>query len=246
MTALTKLTRVEAKLLLRDKVSVALILLLPTALTIAFGLIPGFKDPTEDLSGQSGIELIAAIAVALSITMIGLTILPTALAVYRERGILRRLGASPVRPRLLLGAQLQVYVAAIVLSIALVLGVGAAAVGLPMPAQFGGFVLAVVLGTLALFAVGLFIAAVSGTQRAASAFGMSLFFPSLFLAGVYVPREAMPAVLRQIGDFTPLGAALQSVRDSWSGHLPSALHIGTMAGYAVVASLAAARFFRWE
>jgi ABC-2 type transport system permease protein len=246
MSALTKLTRVEAKLMVRDKVSVPLTVGLPVALLIAFGLIPGFRNPSKDLSGQTGTELIAAIGVALSVTMIGLSILPTVLTTYRERGILRRLGASPVHPRVLLGAQLLVYAATAVLSIALLLGVGALAVGLPMPHQFGGFVLAVLLGVLALFAVGLLIAALARSARAANAISMSLFFPSLFLAGVYVPREAMPAVLRHISDFTPLGAALQSIRDSWSGHLPSALHIGTMAGYTVLAGLAAARFFRWE
>jgi ABC-2 type transport system permease protein len=75
---------------------------------------------------------------------------------------------------------------------------------------------------------------------------MTLFFPSMFLAGVYVPREALPTALQHVSDVTPLGAALQSFRTAWSGDLPRPLHLVTMAAYAVVAGLAAARFFRWE
>jgi ABC-2 type transport system permease protein len=246
MSALTKLTVVESKLFLRDRVAAPLTLVLPLLLVIAFGLIPGIRDPDPDLGGQAPLELVAAIGVAIALAMLGLSVLPTVLATYRERGILRRLGATPVHPASLLGAQLVVSMAAAVVSIALLLGVGSLAVGLPMPRQLAGFGLAFLLGLAALFTVGLLVAALAPTTRAATGIGMSLFFPSLFLAGVYVPREAMPPVLRHISDFTPLGAALQSFRDTWTGDLPRPLHLATMAGYAVLAGFAAARFFRWE
>jgi ABC-2 type transport system permease protein len=246
MSALTKLTVVESKLFLRDRVAAPVTLVLPLLLVIAFGLIPGIRDPDPDLGGQAPIELVAAIGVAIALAMLGLSVLPTVLATYRERGILRRLGATPVHPASLLGAQLVVSMAAAVVSIALLIGVGSLAVGLPLPRQPAGFALAFLLGLAALFTVGLLVAALAPTTRAATGIGMSLFFPSLFLAGVYVPREAMPPVLRHISDFTPLGAALQSFRDTWSGDLPRPLHLVTMAGYAVLAGVAAARFFRWE
>jgi ABC-2 type transport system permease protein len=82
--------------------------------------------------------------------------------------------------------------------------------------------------------------------RAANGIGMSLFFPSMFLAGVYVPREVLPPVLQHVSDLTPLGATVQALRDTWVGHPPRPLHLAIMAGYAVVAGAAAARLFRWE
>jgi ABC-2 type transport system permease protein len=246
MSALSKLTVVESKLFLRDRVAVPLTLALPVLLVIAFGLIPGIRDPDPDLGGQAPIELVAAIGVSIVLAMLGLSVLPTVLATYRERGILRRLGATPVHPAALLGAQLVVNAAVAVVSMALLVAVGGLAVGLPVPRQLAGFGLAFLLGVTALFAVGLVVAALAPTTRAATGIGMTLFFPSLFLAGVYVPREAMPAALQHVSDFTPLGAALQSFRDTWAGHLPSPLHLVTMAGYAVVAGVAAARYFRWE
>jgi ABC-2 type transport system permease protein len=98
----------------------------------------------------------------------------------------------------------------------------------------------------ALFALGLFVAAVAPTSRAATGIGMLLFFPNMFLAGVYFPTEEMSHTLQTIGDYSPLGAALHAVRQTWMGQDPRMLYLGIMAGWAIVAGLAAARFFRWE
>ena len=68
----------------------------------------------------------------------------------------------------------------------------------------------------------------------------------MFLAGMYFPTERMPPTMRQIGNFTPLGAALHAVRDSWMGMNRRRDTWGIMAGYALIAGALACRFFRWE
>ena len=68
----------------------------------------------------------------------------------------------------------------------------------------------------------------------------------LFLAGLFVPRPQLPAVLRDIGDWTPLGAAVHALRDSMLGTFPSAQLLLVLAGWAVVFGFLAVRFFRWE
>jgi ABC-2 type transport system permease protein len=246
MTALSTLVVVESKLFLRERIFVIMVLALPVVLTLAFGVIPGNDKPNPDLGGQTGTELVASVGAALALAMLGLTVLPAVLATYREKGILRRLGATPARPAALLAAQLVVNAVAAIAAVALVIVVGALVVGLPVPQQPVGFAATFVLGLAALFSIGLLVAALASGYRTANATGMALFFPSLFLAGVYVPRELLPTALQHISDFTPLGAALQSFRDSWHGDMPRPLHLVTMAGYAVVAGVAAARYFRWE
>jgi len=131
-------------------------------------------------------------------------------------------------------------------ALGLTLGIGAAWPGMAMPASVGWFALAFALGTAALFAVGLVIAAVAPTARAANAIGMLAFFPSLFLAGAWLPKHQMPAWLSRIGDLTPLGAFREAVQDAWVGATPSVAHLLAMAVVAVVAGVAAAKPFRWE
>ena len=246
MQALGKLTAVEARLVLRDHALVFFVFAFPLLLLTGFSLIPGFGEPNPGLGGQSGTEFIASIGIAMIIGLVGFSVLPTFLAGYREKGILRRLHATPVSPALLLVAQLAVGAGAALASVALVLSLGRAAFGVPLPARFGWFALVVLLGTAALLALGLVIAALAPSGRAASVIGAIVFQPSLFLAGVWVPREALPAALRRVGDLTPLGAALQAVRDTWTGLAPRPLHLGILAAYALVAGVAAARLFRWD
>jgi ABC-2 type transport system permease protein len=241
-----RLTLVEGKLFLREKAALIGVFGLPVALVIGFGLIPGFSDPQKGLSDQIGTEYIAALGVAIVLASLGLTGVPMVLGQYRERGVLRRLGVTPVRPLNLLLADLTVWAAAAVLSVAVLVAVVRIAFHVPAPVKPGWFSLAVALGIASLFATGLLAASVAPTARGAAGIGWLLFFPNMFLAGIYFPTEEMSSTMRQIGNFTPLGSALHAVRDSWMGIDPRPEYLGIMAAWALVAGALAARFFRWE
>ena len=242
---LTAMTRMEARLFFREPLGPLLVLALPVALVVGFGLIPGFGDPDPGLGGQPGTQYIASLGIGIVLAILGLSILPTTLGTYRQQGVLRRLGASPVRPGTLLGAQLIVVGAAAVAAAVLLVGVGALAFGVALPRNPAGFVLALALGAAALLSVGLMIAAVAPSAKAANTIGMMTFFPSMFLAGVYVPRDVFPAALQRVSDVTPLGAAIEAVRDSWQSAWPHPVHLATMAVWALIATAVAGRTFRW-
>ncbi|HEX6472254.1 MAG TPA: ABC transporter permease [Streptosporangiaceae bacterium] len=246
MRALPKILFVEIKLLLREKWPLLFVFALPVGLLLGFGAQRGATKPSADLGGQSGAEYIAAIGAGIALTALGLQMLPTVLAAYRERGVLRRLGVTPVPPAALLVAQVILNVISAVVVIAVLIMIGTFAFGTPVPERFPAFLAAAVLAMASLFGIGLLVAAVAPTGRSAQGIGLTLFFPSLFFGGVYIPRESMPGVMRHISDFTPLGAGLKALRDAWLGLEPRPLHLVIMAAYAVVAGTAAARFFRWE
>jgi len=246
MNGFKKLAFVETKLFLREKVATLAVFALPVALVIGFGLIPGFGTPQKGLSDQIGTEYIAAIGVAIVLATLGLNGVPMVIAQYRERGILRRLAVTPVRPLTLLIAKLTVWAAAAVLSVALVIAVVRFAFHVPVPVAPGWFIVSLVLGIAALFAVGMLVAAVTPNARTATGVGMVLFFPNMFFAGIYFPTEEMSPMMRQIGNVTPLGAAVHALRDSWMGLDPRLEYLGIMAAWALVGGAVAARFFRWE
>jgi ABC-2 type transport system permease protein len=246
MNGFGKLTLVEGRLFLREKAALIGVFGLPVGLVLGFGLIPGFSDPQKGLSDQIGTEYIAAVGVAIVLASLGLTGVPMVIGQYRERGVLRRLGVTPVRPLTLLLADLTVWAAAAVLSVALVVAVVRFAFHVPAPADSGWFILSILLGIASLFTVGLLAAAVAPTARSAAGIGWLLFFPNMFLAGVYFPTEEMSATMREVGNFTPLGSALHAVRDSWMGIDPRPEYLVIMAAWALVAGALAARFFRWD
>ena len=246
MNGFGKLTLVEGRLFLREKAALIGVFGLPVGLVLGFGLIPGFSDPQKGLSDQIGTEYIAAVGVAIVLASLGLTGVPMVIGQYRERGVLRRLGVTPVRPLTLLLADLTVWAAAAVLSVALVVAVVRFAFHVPAPADSGWFILSILLGIASLFTVGLLAAAVAPTARSSAGIGWLLFFPNMFLAGVYFPTEEMSATMREVGTFTPLGSALHAIRDSWMGLDPRPEYLVIMAAWALVAGALAARFFRWD
>ena len=121
MNGFSRLAFVETKLFLREKAATLAVFGLPVALVIGFGLIPGFGQPQKSLSDQIGTEYIASLGVAIVLATLGLNGVPMVIGQYRERGILRRLGVTPVRPMTLLVAKLVVWAVSAILSVALVI-----------------------------------------------------------------------------------------------------------------------------
>jgi ABC-2 type transport system permease protein len=68
----------------------------------------------------------------------------------------------------------------------------------------------------------------------------------MFMAGLWIPRDTMPDVLRSISDYTPLGAAVGALQHAAAGEWPRALHLVVLAAYALVFPFLATRLFRWE
>ncbi|MEU8514903.1 ABC transporter permease [Kitasatospora sp. NPDC048722] len=243
--AVRRLATVEARLFLRDPLTAFFSLAFPVLLLVVLGCIPALRRTSPDLHGMSTIQLYAPILAVFTLLLLGLNGLPSLLSAYRERGVLRRMSASPVRPGLLFGALVPMYVGIATVSVLLVV-LGGVALGVPLPRQPLGFLLAFVLAAAAMMSVGLLIASFVPSAKAGNAVGALAFFPMMFFSGIWLPRDMSPALLDRIGDFTPSGAAVQALQDSWNGHFPHAVGLLTLAAYAVLAGGAAAKLFRWE
>ncbi|MBL7261950.1 ABC transporter permease [Paractinoplanes lichenicola] len=246
MRVFTKLTLTEIKLFLREPMAAFFVLFFPTLLVIILGSIPDFRKPSDDLGGARGIDLYVGIAVILTLAMAAIQVTPAVLALYRERGVLRRLATTPVSPLTMLSAQLASNGLAAIVSTALVLVVGRVVFDVPLADNVAGFVLAFLLTAAGTLAIGLFVAAIAPSGKAGNAIGTLLFFPLMFFAGLWLPREAMPGVLQRIADFTPLGAGERALSDAMTGSWPNMLSATVLVGYLAVFGFAAVRLFRWS
>jgi ABC-2 type transport system permease protein len=246
MRIFTHLLRSELRLFLREPQQVFFAVAFPTLLVVILGSIPAFREPKPELGGLRYVDVYVPIAIALALGMLALQVSPFVLAGYRERGVLRRLATTPARPIVLLGAQLAIGLLTAVTSTALVLLVGRLAFGVRRPGSSGSFVLSFALTAMAIFALGLVIAALAPSGKTANTIGTFLFFPSMFFAGLWFPREAMPRLIQRIGDFTPLGAGERALHEAATGHWPSPIAATVLLGYFLVFGAAAVRFFRWR
>lgn len=246
MHALTRITRTEWKLLLREPAAIFFMLTFPPLLLIVLGLVPSFREASADLGGQRVIDLYTPIVISMSIALLALQGLPQTFATYREQGVLRRMATTPIKPAVMLGGQLIMFTLVSIAVMVAVVSIGALAFDVTVPRSIPAYLLSYVLCVLAMLAIGLLVAAIARGGKAAGAIGSVLFFPVLFFAGLWLPRGEMPEVLRRISDLTPLGAGVQSLQDAAAGHWPQLLHLVVMLVWTVGAGAVAARFFRWE
>lgn len=244
--ATTMVLKTEARLFSREPGSLFWVMVSPTVLLVILGLIPSFREASDDLGGRRVIDLYVPVSVLFAVIMSGLQAMPPVLAGYRERGILRRMSTTPVRPASLLTAQIALHGVAALVSSALVIVVGRLAFGVRLPQNLPGYALALLLAIAGGLALGAAVCAVSRTQKIATAVGSAVFFPTMFTAGVWVPVQAMPDTLQRIVQVTPFGAASQALDAATSGGWPGWAALGAMALWTVLLTATAARWFRWE
>ena len=242
----TAVLRAELRLFRREPGALFWILAFPTLLLVILGSIPGFRHHEADLGGLRTIDVYVPVAVLLGMIVGALQSMPQNLTGYRERGILRRMSATPVRPTALLSAQMVVYGTAALASALCALIVGRLAFDVRLPEQAFGYLLALLLAILAALALGAVVSALSRTTKIAGAIGSAVFFPMMFCAGVWIPVNSMPDVMARIVGYIPFGAAAEALNRAAAGHWPGWTHLGVLVAWTVLLTVGASRWFRWE
>ncbi|MBM7786659.1 ABC transporter permease [Tenggerimyces flavus] len=236
----------EMKMVARDTGGLVIPLGLPVLILVMNGLgnqgevIPG-------TGGRTAIDLfILPVVLTMVVATIGVINLPSFLAGYRRAGILRRLAVTPTPPMRVLVAQLVTSLVQTLVGIAFALLVAVLAFDVRLPASpilaFGVFGLA----ALAMYAIGLLIAALAPTANSSVAIGLVAFFAMGAVGGMFGGTRALPDVLARVGEVLPFGAAVHALGTAWAGNSPALLHLVSLAAATVIAGLVAARFFRWE
>ncbi len=186
---------------------------------------------------------------AMSLMNSGMIGLATVFVTYRERGILRRIKATPF--------PLTSFILARVLSQLIVAGAQAlilvvlawALYGLEVRGNPLVIALAILVGALAFLAIGFAISGLARNAETAASYANLLTFPMLFLSGIFFGLDAAPDWLRPITRALPLPYLVDALRQPMTdGHGLGAIwpDLLVLAAFFVAAIAIAVRFFRWE
>lgn len=236
----------ETQLFLREPGSLFWIIGFPTILLVVLGSVPGFDEPSADDGGRTFLDAYVPTSCLLAAIMGGILAMPTVISAYREQQVLRRIATTPARAGHVLGAQVALHAAAVLLSAVLVLAVGRLAYGVALPDALPAWVLAYLLAVVAVFGVGALVSGTAPSTRASSTVGTVVFLPLMFTAGVWYPVSAMGGLLRDIVAATPTGAAALAMDRAQVGDWPSLAQVAIVAAWAVVLAVLAVRCFRWQ
>ena len=239
------LTKAMALMHLRNRSTLFWNLAFPVFLLVIYSQIFG----SMDVGGTGFMTWVVPGLVVFNILTFGLISSGTLMVTMRERGVLRRLQASPVPAGQLVGSYLLVNV--LIATLQSMIIVFFAALVFRTPLTLSGTLLAfpmIILGILTFVALGQVISGVAATAGAAVAIGQILNFSQMFITDMIMPMNFMPEWIQKLAPYLPAYAMVQLVRAPLvDGRLSPDLwpNLLVMIGYTIVAGLVAARLFRW-
>jgi len=233
----------ELRTLVRNGEQLLLTLIIPVLLLIAFG-----RADLVSVGSGSRIGFVVPGILALAVMSTAFTSQAIGTGFERRYGVLRRLGATPLSPRGLIGAKTVAMLVVELCQAAIVLAVGTALGWRPVasPAAALWVPLLVLAGTAAFSGLALLMA---GTLRAEATLAAAnlVYLVLLGLGGILFPLTKFPASVRPVLRLLPSGALSDGLRSvlAHAGGLPAA-DLVVLCVWAAAAITVAARTFRWE
>jgi ABC-2 type transport system permease protein len=167
----------------------------------------------------------------------------------RQKLILKRLQATPLRRWQLVGSNVLMRLLIAVVQTVIIVGVGSAFYHVQIAGSWLLIGALILLGSLAFIALGYVIASFASTEDAANGMTSAVQFPLMFLSGTFFPIDAMPDALKTVARALPLtylGDGLRQVMVDGTPFAPLWVCFAFLAVWLVVCFGIAARFFRWQ
>lgn len=246
MKAFAKMLKTELKLSVRDMNMIIFAIALPLVVTMILGFIYGDK-PAYDGATYTAFQQSFGALSAFGIVAAGVMGLPLVLSDYRDKKILKRYQCTPASPALLLIVQLVKYV---IYSVAGLLVVTLVSVrfGYKMQGNVFAFIGAFIFVLVAIYSIGMLVAALAPSMQVAGLICSVLYFPMLILSGTTLPYEIMPKWLQVISDIFPLTQGIKLMKGTSLGTQINDIYIPliVLSVITVVCTALAIRFFKWD
>lgn len=230
----------EARLMLRNGEQLLLAVVIPVIVLIAG--VQGVDHIGITLVHRP-VDVFTPGVLALAVMSTAFTSLAIATGFERRYGVIKRLGASPLPRYGLLAGKIGALLLVEVLQIAVISAVALTLDWDPDPGLVGA-VLAVILGTSAFAALGLFIA---GALRAEATLAAANLVYLLLMAGgaVVLPVSAYGS-FGDVVRWLPSGALGDAMRDALIDATTNWTDLGVLLVWAIVGTVLTAKTFKWE
>jgi ABC-2 type transport system permease protein len=186
--------------------------------------------------------------------MVGMTIMWVNLGVgfmivtWREQGILRRLGVTPLGPGRLIASQAVSFSLVSIMQVLVIMGMGRLVFDVNVSGSYLLLALVVFTGVLAMLAIGYVLASLLKTVTSVNAALNMVSFPMIFLGGSYFPLDT-PTALAPVVETLPLthlNDALREVVNHGGGLNDIWVNLAVLVGWVAGGFLVSVRLFRWQ
>jgi ABC-2 type transport system permease protein len=187
--------------------------------------------------------------IALSIMQTGLFGVVFTFVQWKQRGILRRLMATPMRVRDFFFSQLVTRLTTVALQIGVLIAVGIFLFHFHYEGNLLYLLIVGIIGGGVFLAMGLAISGAAKSEETAAPLANLISLPLMFLSGVFFPRSSMPAWLQTITQYSPLtyvSDALRSISIDGASLWGVRTQLLGIVIWLAISALIATRLFKWE
>lgn len=236
----------QTRILFRSAVAAFFTLVMPLMFLI---MINFFLSGEETASGVPASQHVTAALAVFGMVTATFTNLAINTSVARDEGILKRVAGTPLPMPVHLGGRIASATLVGVISVALMLSAGWVLFDVEIPwANMPLFALLLFLGAATFSALGLAVAAITPTSRAAPAIANFVILPLAFISGVFFPMENAPAWLQTVAGLLPLEPLATAAIATFSG-TQEGFPVGAVVSlliWGAIGLTVAVRFFSYE
>ena len=247
MKTFSTLFGVEFRLSLRDMNMPIFAVIMPVVVMLIVGMMFGGQPAYEGADYSFVAQSVGAVA-AIGICAGGTMGLPLVVSSYRYRKVLKRYFVTPISACTILAVQVAIYTVYALVSAVLVFGVATLFFGYSFAGSWPAFAGSYVLVLAAMLALGMMVGGLAPNEKIAGVLASVLYFPMLLLSGTTLPYEMLPTAVQRVADLLPLTQGVKLLKATSLG-LPvdqAIVPVVIMAVWAVVCTVIAVRFFKWE
>ena len=167
----------------------------------------------------------------------------------REKGILKRIGATPLARWKLVASNILLRLMVATIDGVLIIGIGIALFNVQIVGSVVAMAGLILLGAGAFLAIGFLLASFLKTEEQATGVVQVIQMPMMFLSGIFFSFDFMPSWLQSVARLLPLtylADALRQVMVNGTQVAPLGVDLAILTGWLVVCLAVAARTFRWE
>jgi ABC transporter DrrB family efflux protein len=206
-------------------------------------------EHADEVPGSRYIDWLVPGLLGLNVMSTGLWSIGFSIVGTRNRKLLKRLVATPMRRRDYLAAQILARLVFLVPEAVIFLVFARLVFGVTSQGSYVAFGALLLLGGISFSGLGLLIASRARTIEAVSGLLNLVMLPLWLLSGVFFPTSQFPAAMQPIIQAIPLTALNDGLRAVMlDGRTLSAvpLEIGVLAVWGLVGFVLALRLFRWQ
>lgn len=168
---------------------------------------------------------------------------------WRQRGILKRLGITPLHPLNFIGSHISAHLILSLLQAVVLFVIAALWFNVTIEGSYLILALILVLGALCFLGVGYIIGAFLRSPESANSVTMLISFPMMFLGGSYFPTDTAPDIIQPLVKALPLtylNHALREIVNNGAGLDIIRNDLLVLLGWMVASLVISTRLFRWQ